>query len=132
MPQRDFKTNQTSEHVFWRFFLALVTAGVLLFVSSASVKAAWGMYQTFDMAVGERALAEAELAATKEEYVTIVATLEQFSSERGIEAAVRERFGVVRPGEGEIRIVRTESAESIEEITANNPFSKLFNALLAW
>lgn len=132
MPRRDFKTNQTSEHIFLRFALAVAVAAALLFVSSASVKAAWSMYQTFDTAVAERAAAEIELAAVKAEYDSMSAIIAQFGTERGFEATVRERFGVVRPGEGEIRIVRAAPGAVVEAVSDTNPFSRLFNALLAW
>ncbi len=116
----------------WRFLLSLAAAAVLLFISSASVKAAWEMYQTFDIAAAERAATEAELAVLYAEHAAMTATLESFSSGRGLEAAVRERFGVVRPGEGEIRIVRTEGTAVAEEETNSNPFSRLFDALFVW
>ena len=132
MPLHDFKTHRTRDHAFWRFTLALAVAGVLLFVSSISVKAAWDMYQTFDGASTGRAGAETELAALQEEYRTMAATLHQLSTERGLEAAVRERFGVVRPGEGEIRIVRPAEGLVVEEDNSPNPFSQLFSALFAW
>lgn len=130
MPTRDFRPTQTNKlHIFWRFSLALSAALLLLFVSAASVKAAWEMYQTFDVAAAERSAAEAELASLKEEHADMAATLEAFASNRGFEAAMRERFGVVRPGEGEIRIVRTTDTEVVEEGSGNNPFSRLFDAL---
>ena len=131
MPARDFKA-PAHKHLFWRFFLSLGAVGVLLFVGAASVKATWGMYQTFDVAAAERAVAEAELVSLRAEYAQMAATLEGFSSPRGFEAAVRERFGVVRPGEGEIRIIRTEEYQTIEESLDTNPFSRLFNALFTW
>lgn len=132
MPLHDYKTHRTRDHAFWRFALALVVASGLLLVSTVSVNAAWDMYQTFDVAGDERVAAETELAALKVEYATMVATLGQLSTERGLEAVVRERFGVVRPGEGEIRIIRPASEVVVEKDSSKNPFSRLFNALLAW
>ncbi|MDP4020724.1 MAG: hypothetical protein Q8P58_01620 [Candidatus Adlerbacteria bacterium] len=132
MPHPNFKTTQTHGHLFWRFFLGLIAVGTLLFVGAASVKATWGMYQTFDIAAAERAVAEAELASLRAEHVQMTATLASFTSQRGLEAAVRERFGVARPGEGEIRIVRSEEDNMLEESVNNNPFSRLFDALFKW
>jgi cell division protein FtsB len=109
-----------------------VIAGVLLFISSATVKAAWEMYQTFDVASKERSSTETELEVLRKEHTTMTASLAEFSTDRGVEAAVRERFGVVKPGEGEIRIVRTKSIEPVEEVAGDNPFSRLFGALFTW
>jgi cell division protein FtsB len=131
MPARDFKAS-TYTHLFWRFLLALGAAGVLLFVGAASVKATWEMYQTFDVAAAERAVTEAELASLRAEYAQMAAILEGFSSPRGFEAAVRERFGMVRPEEGVIRIIRTEEGVIIKDRVDPNPFSQLFNALFTW
>ena len=132
MPLRDFKTSQSRERPFWRFFVALSAAGVLLFVGAASVKAAWNMYQTFDIAAAEWTAAEIELETLRAEHANVAAVLKEFSSERGLEAAVRARFGVVRPGEGEIRIVRSEETLLTEQEPNTNPFSRLFNALFTW
>lgn len=133
MPVREFRANSNNKlHIFWRFSLALGASVLLLFVSSASVKAAWEMYQTFDIAAEERAMAEAELAALELEHAQMSAILKSFGSERGVEAAIRERFGVVKPGEGEIRIVRVEESGTVEEAAHGNPFSRLFNALFKW
>ena len=132
MPLRDFKANPSREHLFGRFFLAFVVVVVLLFISTASVKAAWEMYQTFDIAAAERMVAEAELEALRAEYAQMATTLKSFSSGRGFEAAVRERFGVALPGEGEIRIVRAAGEQVAEEGVDDNPFSRLFNALFQW
>ena len=125
----NFRTHQPREHIFWRFFLALGVATVLLFVSGASVKAAWEMYQTFDGASIERIGAEEELAALHTQHEQMSATLKSLGSERGVEAAVRERFGVARPGEGEIRIMRAGAGEAGKETTDPNLFSRFFNVL---
>lgn len=133
MPLPDFKpAHHQREHVFWQFLFMLLVAAVLLAVSTVSVRAAWDMYQRFDVAATEQQVVETELAALKEEHITMAATLADFDSHRGLEAAVRERFGVVRPGEGEIRIVRTSTAQPVAEEFSTNPFSKFFDALFAW
>lgn len=132
MPTPHYKTSDSNKYTFLRFFVALVVCAALVFVSGASVKAAWGMYQTFDMATAEQEIAEAELGVLKAEHAAMAATLERFNTERGIETALRERFGVVRPGEGEIRIVRDKGKETIGTEEDSNPFSRLFHALFAW
>jgi len=131
MPLRDFKTHHTRDHAVWRFFLALCVTGILLVISTLSVRAAWDMYQTFNTAMIERSATESELATLHAAHVAMLATVKSFSSDRGLETAVRERFGMVRPGEGEIRIVRTKEEETPE---AGEPskFGQLFNALFTW
>lgn len=132
MPLAEFRRAQPREHIFARFLLALCAAGILLFISSASVKAAWEMYQTFDVAAAERAEAEGELQTVRAEHTQMSATLEALGSSRGMEAAVRERFGFVRPGEGEIRIVRNTNETAVQEEVTTNPVSRFFHALFVW
>ena len=55
------------------------------------------------------------------------------ASEGGVEAAVRERFGVVKSGEGEIRIVRDKGeGEAGDAAAGDNMFVQFFQSLFVW
>lgn len=130
---RDFKRQRSSRHDILNFFG--LCAGVLLIMGFAgfSARAAWGMYQKFAVASQGHAVAEGELARLQVQYARVSAAVEELSSERGVEAGVRERFGVARPGEEAIMIVRegttTPEAPALRE---ENFASRLFRALFVW
>jgi hypothetical protein len=54
------------------------------------------------------------------------------SSLRGVEAEVRERYGVARPGEGKIEIVRNSKGEDIQGLEDGNIFIRVFRSLFVW
>lgn len=128
----DYRKPQTS-HDIARFFAGVGVVLVLFAISTVAVKAAYGMYQTFSVAAVEADGAAAELTALQTQYAQVNATLASLGTSRGVEQAVRERFGVVKPGEGEIRIVRdqgvTETDTGDEE---RNTFMQFFQSLLVW
>lgn len=128
----DYRKPQTN-HDIARFFAGFCVVLVLFAISTVAVKAAYGMYQTFSVAAGEAESVATELDTLQIQYVKVNETLASLGTSRGVEKAVRERFGVVRPGEGEIRIVRddgvTETDTGEEE---NNMFLQFFQSLLVW
>lgn len=108
---RDFsKKRRSSVSALAR--LAVEVAGVALLMALVIVttRAAWGMYQKFAMAAEERHIAQEELRELEEKEVHMQAAVAALASERGTEAELRSRFGVARPGEGEIKIVRDEAS----------------------
>jgi cell division protein FtsB len=97
---QSFKKRQSASSVILRFFA--MGAGVLmLFLLSVVVaRAAWGMYDTFKVSVDARVSAEGQLASLKKDEVRLSAAVENFDTPTGIEHEIRDRFGVVKPGEG--------------------------------
>jgi len=74
-----------------------------------------------------------EIARTSAAGGGVNATLYSLGSERGVEAAVRERFGVVKSGEGEIRIVRDKGeGEAGDAAAGDNMFVQFFQSLFVW
>ena len=125
----EFKKHHTS-HDIVRFFAGLCGIALLFALSTAVVRAAYGMYQTFSVAAEEERSAGLEFKALEAQYEQVNATLYSLGSERGVEEAVRERFGVVRPGEGEIRIVRDKGNEEAGRgATSDNMFVRFVHSL---
>jgi cell division protein FtsB len=128
----DFKKHHISHDVL-RFFAGVIVVGLLFVLTTAAVRAAYGMYQTFNIAAEGHASAELELTTLKEQERHVNATIAALNSERGVEEAVRERFGVVKPGEGEIRIVRDKDAETTGNGNeSDNMFVRIFQSLFVW
>lgn len=113
-----------------------VSAGVAGIVALAGVafiasRAAWGMYGKFAEAAVSRASADVQLQDLRERRQKIDVDVQALSSERGLEAQVRERYGMARPGEGEINIVRQATTS---EVLKQSPgiLQKLWQMLTVW
>ena len=95
-----------------------------------SSKAAWEMYKRFADASVAAAAAEAQLKAIEAQFASTTAQAQALQTERGQEEVLRQRYGVARPGEGEITIVRDQ--EIAEVPTQEGFFVKLWEALFVW
>lgn len=119
------------------FELLRLCAGVmgvllLLFLVVVSARAAWDMYGKFSGASESRQAAEAERKDFQEKKERVESAVVALSSERGVEQEVRERFGVAKPGEGEIKIVRDEKQEAPGGLEQKNIFERIWAALFVW
>lgn len=128
---RDFKKRRTKGSEMLRVSLGLIGVLGLAAVAFMASRAAWDMYGKFAAASVARAEAEGQLADLQDREAKIEADVAELSSERGIEAAVRERYGVAKPGEGQIAIVRQAStSEPLRE--ESGFFQSLWRSLFVW
>lgn len=130
---RDFSKNRyRRSYELLRLIAGILGVLVLTFLVVVSTRAAWGMYQKFTQAGQGRQAAEEELASLKEKEERISTAVVALSSERGIEAEVRARFGVVKPGEGEIKIVRDKDEEKTLSGEPQSIWARIWEALFVW
>lgn len=132
MSMKDFKKERGRGRQYAR--MAGGSAGLLVlgFVAAGSGQAAWGMYQKFAEASSANAAAQSELVAIQGQYAAAQVSVEGLETDRGLEAVVRERYGVGRPGEGEIDIVRQASTSAAGASEPQNIFERLWHALFVW
>lgn len=115
------------------FLLKCMGALVLLVLSVLAARGAWEMYARFRIASLEAGGAKSELMSLKGREREIAASVASFSSERGVEREVRERYGVVRPGEGKIEIVRDPESEELGPLQAEgNVVTRFLRSLFVW
>jgi len=105
---------------------------LLVVVTFVAVRAAWGMYGKFAEAAQSDELAHKQLAALQTQATQVSASVDSFGSSRGLEAEVRERYGVVKPGEGQIQIVRDASTTPSRGPAGQNIFIRVWQALFGW
>lgn len=104
---------------------------VLCIVTVFMARAAFGMYSKLNRAALGQQEARAQLALLEEQKKQVAATVEGFASDRGVEAQIRQRFGVARPGEGEIQIVR--EAPKVEMVAAPESWwRRVLRVLFVW
>jgi cell division protein FtsB len=101
-------------------------------LAGLAISSAWGMYGTFKDAVADRHEAETQLASLQADEARVSADVDSFNSPEGLEAQVRERFGVALPGEGEIQVVRPETDGAVQPAPPENPLLRIFHALFVW
>ncbi|MDO8518472.1 MAG: hypothetical protein Q7S26_04260, partial [bacterium] len=62
----------------------------------------------------------------------VAAAVANTSSSRGVETQLRERFGVARPGEGVIQIVRDSATSSALTTQSESWWARIFHTLFVW
>lgn len=129
---RDFKKRRAQGKDLLRVGLGGAGVLLLLVVAFFTVRGAWNMYGKFSGASEARTIAESQLAALEARYLAVKSDVESLKSERGIEAEVRERYGVVRPGEGQIDIVRQASTTGDVAVKKQTLFERLWDLLFVW
>jgi len=129
---REFKKHRTKQEEW--FLLALKCAGalVLLAVTLASVRAAWGMYGKMVASSHARDEAQAQLKRVETQRSGVHSTLTEITSTRGVERQIRERYGVVRPGEGEIDVIRDTKTATTTEKEKTSWWQRVFRTLFVW
>ena len=97
-----------------------------------TMKASWGRYQKLARASDAEHTARIQLVALEVRGAEVSASVVGLSSPRGVEAEVRQRFGVARPGEGEIAIIETEPQATTTPPVPESFFYRLFHTLFVW
>ena len=130
---REFQKHKMGRNHTLRFSLFLFVALALFGITSLAVNAAWDMYGKFTEASDASTSAKRELTLLENRKQTVSVAIVSLASNRGVEAQMRERFGVALPGEGEIRVVREKTSDgSLVHKQEENVFLKLFHSLVAW
>jgi cell division protein FtsB len=115
------------------FFAKGALALILFVLMVLAARGAWGMYERFAAASSEAAAAKTKLNEMRERKAEIAAEVKNLSTSRGIEAEIRERYGVAKSGEGKIEIVHNSTAEEfLEAEDTQGIFSRIFRSLFIW
>lgn len=130
---REFNKRPTRLHILAGFFARGLGILALFVIAIIAVKSAWSMYERFSQALDADQVSKQELAALKNQEAQVGSVVSSLSTDRGIEAQVRERYGVAKPGEGEIIVIR-DSASTTEAGSqkGENPLTRFFRAFFVW
>lgn len=129
---QDYRRRRASRQDVTRAALGAVGVVFLALVAFFALRGAWGMYTKFAAASQADAAAQVELETLKGQVGTVGASAAALTSLRGVEAGVRERYGVARPGEGQIDIIRREGTSTPTTRDEPNIFVKMFRAIFVW
>ena len=128
----DFKKRNTKVHHSLKFGFALLGMLVLVGLAGVAISSAWHMYGTFNEAVMARHNAEVQLASLQSDMSRVSASVAALGSQEGVEAQMRDRFGVAKPGEGEIEIVRNQPTSDVQPAPQENIFVHVLHSLFVW
>ncbi len=129
----EFRKRRTRAELILRLTGLAAGALALLFFAAWSTSGAWHMYEKLRDATDQSDAASSELALLQKQDVQVKGDIANLSSARGVEAALRERYGVVKPGEGVIEIVEAPlSASSSAGTSAQGLLGQIFHTLFAW
>ena len=112
-----------------RFLLKVGGAVLLTLLAFFAARGAYNMYGKFQLAAVAGEQAEERLAELQEQKKEIGTAVKEFNSSRGLEAEIRERYGVARPGEGRIEIVRQSGTTTKMQDASENGFIRFFQNL---
>ena len=128
-----FRKQHHIKYRILRFFAMVGGVCALLFMISITVRATWNIYGKFAEASRASAATSAEFDALVAREAVIALAITRLDSNRGIEAQLREKYGVALPGEGEIRIVRdTKDSNSTKDAYREGVFTHIFRSLIVW
>jgi hypothetical protein len=130
---RDFRKQRSGTHEVFNFFLLCGGVAAVSGLAILSAHAAWDMYAKFGIASRADEASKTELAQLKGQYANVSQAVENLSTPRGEEGEIRERFGVAKPGEGAIQIVRTStSSDGGQNQLPQDFLSRVLRALVVW
>jgi len=128
---RDFAKRGSTANAM-RFLKSFAGLLLMLVITVVAVRAAWDMYGKFAEAAQSDEVAQKQLMALEAQQAQVSASVDSFASPRGLEAQVRERYGVVKPGEGQILIVRDSTTTPSQGAAPQNIFIRVWQALFGW
>jgi len=130
---RDFRKQRGRSKDVGRFFVLCAGLAGVLALALFSAQAAWGMYVKFTVASKGDEAAQGDLESLQAQYTRVTAAVDDFSTARGQEGEIRERFGVSKPGEGSIEIVRAAtSSEGQQNTLPQDLWHRMLRAFVVW
>lgn len=128
---QDFQKRRGFKQQLMRMAIGLLGLAALGVVAYMATQGAWRMYGKFSQAAAARQAGDSRLAELTHEYERVAEGVGELGSARGVEAEVRERYGLARPGEGQIVVVRPESEDGIDA-APEGLWGRLWGALFPW
>ncbi len=129
---REFKKRRGYRGEILNLGLRVLGVLVLLGVTGLAVRSAWDMYTKLAEASRGDIAAQVQLATLQAQETQVANSVDIISSARGVEAQVRGRFGVARPGEGVIQIVRDAPTSTTNIAPSQHWWERLWRILFVW
>jgi cell division protein FtsB len=129
---REFKKRRSNRQEVLHTGVRILGVFLLLLLSIFAVHAAWNMFGKFKEASRGQEEAKAELDNLQVQKEKLSSSLARITTPEGQETELRARFGVARPGEGEIDIVRDPATTSTPMPQQESWWLRVFHAVFVW
>ena len=103
-----------------RFIYSKITLIILIVVIGFVIKAVWGVYEKQSLTKDNLEKISINLDSLQAREKMLSSEIERLKTEEGIEEEVREKYGLVKPGEEVIVVVNSDETESL-----NSDLSKI-------
>jgi len=104
------------------FLYSKVTLVILLILIAVAVNAVWGIYKKQHMAKVNLAKTAVVYAGLQAREKMLSSEIERLKTEEGKEEEIREKYGLVKPGEDVIVIVDKDDATSSDQDSTDISF----------
>jgi cell division protein FtsB len=105
----------TKQSTLRRLAFSPLAVLMLLFLAGAMGRSVWGVYGKSREAYGHRGTAQRQLDELQARAAFLETELAQLETDEGVEALIREKFPVVKPGEEVIVVTDEASSDSRPE-----------------
>ena len=102
----------------------LVLLAILVFIFSFGLVGFMGKMQ---VTIENRKIAENKVIELQQEKDKLSSDISKLKTDSGVEESIRDKFGLAKPGEGEIVIVDSASAPEVPQQSSGGFFSFLKN-----
>lgn len=119
----DFRTRKRYKQIVF----SRLSLGVLVVLALVLARGLWGVYQSLSDSERNLARIEEDFVELEEREIFLESELGRLRTSAGVDEEIRERFGLIREGEGIIVVVEDgETAEMKKES------GSLWNAIRSW
>lgn len=113
-----------------RFIYSRVMLIVLLVILFFVLKGVWGVYEKQQYTKDNLNKVSGDLQRLREREARLSTQINWLKTYNGTEAEIRDKYGLVKPGEEVITIVEPESSSSTDSLSENRKFwQKVWNWL---
>ncbi len=128
----EYKRQSRTREIMLSLLRQVVVASLFLFLAILLGRSVWRMYAKLAEASQGEAEAKAQQASLTQQRDNLAAAVDLINSPQGVEAELRQRYGLAKPGEGEIQIVVVTPTTTEATSTPPTFFKRVWNMLKVW
>lgn len=110
----DFKEKRKIKRLLYSKFTILILSVILVFI----LNGVWGVYKKASVAYMSKNRVQKDLNELKKRQSSLIASIENLKTRRGVESEIRNKFGVVKKGEEVVVIVDGGRENSVDDSKA--------------
>ncbi len=119
----EFKKRQLRKKIFYSRAIFVLLILVCLFFAHAT----WDIFWKYRGSINDEKQLESQLAGLTSEETYLASSTASLESQSGVEYALQEKFGAVKPGEKEIVLVNTATTGAAQSAAPESVFSRVWD-----